>query len=220
MPDWMQAVFNDGPAIELPALFARLGAAFALGAAVALVYAATHHGDATYHPGFVTTLVLLSILIAVVTQVIGENVARAFSLVGALAIVRFRTVVADTRDTAFVIFAVVVGMAAGAGQIEVALAGLVVGGAAAFIVRPRGIRALPAWRLTVRIGIGQDRAQLDSILGRACASRELRASSTTRQGAAIEMTYDVRLSESSSPAAVIADLNGLPGIQQAELTRV
>ena len=50
---------------------------------------------------------LLSILIAMVTQVIGDNIARAFSLVGALSIVRFRTVVRDTQDTAYVIFAVV-----------------------------------------------------------------------------------------------------------------
>ena len=50
---------------------------------------------------------LLTILIAMVTMVIGNNMARAFGLVGALSIVRFRTVVEDTRDTAFVIFAVV-----------------------------------------------------------------------------------------------------------------
>ena len=49
-----------------------------------------------------------------VSMVIGNEIARAFSLVGALSIVRFRTVVEDTRDTAFVIFAVVVGMALGA----------------------------------------------------------------------------------------------------------
>ncbi|MDZ4830382.1 MAG: hypothetical protein SGJ09_09330 [Phycisphaerae bacterium] len=47
------------------------------------------------------------------TMVIGSSVARAFSLVGALSLVRFRTVVDDTRDTAFVIFALIVGMAAG-----------------------------------------------------------------------------------------------------------
>ena len=74
------------------------------------------------------TLVLLSILIAMVTQVIGDNVARAFSLVGALSIVRFRTVVRDTADTAFVIFAVAVGMAAGAGHPSVALSGIAVVG--------------------------------------------------------------------------------------------
>jgi hypothetical protein len=56
---------------------------------------------------FPITLALLSVLIAMSTQVIGDNVARAFSLVGALSIVRFRTVVRDTKDTAYVIFAVV-----------------------------------------------------------------------------------------------------------------
>ena len=59
-----------------------------------------------------------------VALVIGNSVARAFSLVGALSIVRFRTVVDDTRDTAFVIFSVVVGMAAGAGLLFVPLLGL------------------------------------------------------------------------------------------------
>ena len=77
---------------------------------------------------FVVTLVLLTILIAMVTQVIGDNVARAFSLVGALSIVRFRTVVRDTQDTAYVIFAVAVGMAVGANHPLVALCGLVVVG--------------------------------------------------------------------------------------------
>ena len=81
---------------------------------------------------FRATLVLLSILIAIVTQVVGNNTARAFSLVGALSIVRFRTVVQDTQDTAFVIFAVVMGMAAGANDIWISVIGLVVVTAAAF----------------------------------------------------------------------------------------
>ena len=85
-----------------------------LGAVVAFVYRRTRVPAHTT-PSFTVTLVLLTILIAMVTQVIGDNVARAFSLVGALSIVRFRTVVRDTQDTAYVIFAVAVGMAVGAG---------------------------------------------------------------------------------------------------------
>src|SRR3712207_7596331 len=61
---------------------------------------------------------------AMVTQVIGDNIARAFSLVGALSIVRFRTVVRDTQDTAYVIFAVAVGMAVGAGHPMLAASGM------------------------------------------------------------------------------------------------
>ena len=84
----------------------RLVLAALLGGVVALVYRRSRFEPAS---SFTATLVLLSILIAMVTQVVGDNVARAFSLVGALSIVRFRTVVRDTQDTAYVIFAVAIG---------------------------------------------------------------------------------------------------------------
>ena len=92
-------------------------------------------------PTFPVTLVLLSVLIAAFTQVIGDNIARAFSLVGALSIVRFRTVVRDTQDTAFVIFAVVVGMAVGARDLAVSGIGFAVVGVAAFLMRPRAVKS-------------------------------------------------------------------------------
>src|SRR6186997_3269311 len=110
------------------AVLGRLIAAMVLGGIVAQIY---RHSRAEPASSFTVTLVLLAILIAMVTQVIGDNVARAFSLVGALSIVRFRTVVRDTRDTAFVIFSVAVGMAVGANHPTVALCGLAVVGAAA-----------------------------------------------------------------------------------------
>src|SRR5258708_4738716 len=116
---WLAEDFPGGMEIGHDVLVARIGAALILGCFVAGIYALTQprHQEKT----LVTTLVMLSVLIAMVTLVIGSSVARAFSLVGALAIVRFRTLVEDTRDTAFVMFAVGVGMAAGAGSVVVAL---------------------------------------------------------------------------------------------------
>src|SRR6187549_3416667 len=104
------------------AVLLRLLAALGLGSVVAWIHTRTSKG-AEMGASFPATLVLLAVLIAMVTQVIGDNVARALS------IVRFRTVVRDTRDTAFVIFAVVVGMAAGAQNFWVGGLGLAVGGA-------------------------------------------------------------------------------------------
>src|SRR5438093_9026246 len=95
----------------------RLAAAFVLGCVVAGVYRLTHGRGRPVPLAMTATLVLLSVLIAAVTLVIGNSVARAFSLVGALAIVRFRTIVEDTRDTAFVIYAVVAGMGSGSGYL-------------------------------------------------------------------------------------------------------
>ena len=135
-------------------LLGRLVAAMVLGGIVAQVY---RHSRAEPPSSFTVTLVLLAILIAMVTQVIGDNVARAFSLVGALSIVRFRTVVRDTQDTAYVIFAVAVGMAVGAHNFWVAIGGIGVISIAAFAMRrvPVSDETLP-FTLQVRIGLGHD----------------------------------------------------------------
>src|SRR5215211_3980727 len=108
---------TTAPDVPLPAeeIAIRLACAAALGLAVAVVYFLTQRKKRAESASFVSTLVLLTILLAMVSMVIGSDIARAFSLVGALSIVRFRTVVEDTRDTAFVIFAVVTGMAVGLG---------------------------------------------------------------------------------------------------------
>ena len=136
MPEWLQRTFPNGLDVPLDQMFGRLIVAFFLGCGVAGIYRWTHRKDAAYSPTFVTTLVLMAVLVAVVTQVIGQNSARAFGLLGALAIVRFRTMVRDTRDTAFVVFAVVEGMAAGAGYLPIALAGFGIAAAAAIIMPP------------------------------------------------------------------------------------
>src|SRR5690349_3308664 len=157
MPSFLNSAFQGGASLAPADVLLRLVLAMILGGVVAWVY--KHTRDLTdASPTFPATLVLLSVLIAMVTQVIGDNVARAFSLVGALSIVRFRTVVRDTQDTAFVIFAVVVGMAVGASDVWVAGIGLVVVGTAAAIMRPKGFvpgGALPddTFTLTLRLGI-------------------------------------------------------------------
>jgi uncharacterized membrane protein YhiD involved in acid resistance len=69
-------------------------------------------------------MIILAMVVALVMMVIGNSVARAFSLVGALSIIRFRTVVKDNRDIAYVFFALGAGMAAGVGNYEIALYGV------------------------------------------------------------------------------------------------
>jgi uncharacterized membrane protein YhiD involved in acid resistance len=224
MPEWLQNAFPNGQSIQVDVLFVRLVLAAVLGGAIALIYWWTHRRDETLTPSFLSTLVLLAILIAMVTQVIGDNVARAFSLVGALSIVRFRTVVEDTRDTAFVIFSVIVGMAVGAGYMVVALAGLVVVGLAAAVVRPRH-RAPQAnradWSLSVRVSVGQGpETLLAGIFGKHLEEAHLLSTSTGRQGAALDLAYRVRLRATATPITLIDELNQLPGVQNAELRRL
>src|SRR5205809_2357866 len=157
MPDFLKSPFVDGPSIAPLDVLVRLLVALALGALVAWIYRATRK-NAGLSASFPITLVLLAILIAMVTQVIGDNIARAFSLVGALSIVRFRTVVRDTQDTAYVIFAVVVGMAVGANLAPVGLAGMGIVLIAILLLGMRRREILPPMEddciLNVRVPIG------------------------------------------------------------------
>ena len=82
----------------------NLVTAFVLALVIAFTYRATHRG-LSYSQSFVLTLIFVTVITAMVVMVIGNNLARAFALVGAMSIIRFRTVVKDTKDTAFVFFA-------------------------------------------------------------------------------------------------------------------
>src|SRR5262249_7204142 len=147
---------------------------------------------------------------------------RAFSLVGALSIVRFRTVVDDTRDTAFVIFAVIVGMAVGTGQFLVPVVGIpVVGLAAIGLHRSRSGNSTPIeGTLTVRIGLGRDAESLLAVpLASHVERRRLISVGTTKQGAALELEYAVRLKSETDLTGLVTDLNQVEGIQSVEIKR-
>ncbi len=216
MPEFLTAPFVQTSAISPVDVFARLVVAVLLGGVVAWVYRRTR---AEHISTFPATLVLLAVLIAMVTQVIGDSVARAFSLVGALSIVRFRTVVRDTQDTAFVIFAVVVGMACGASDPRVALIGLVVVSAAAFVMRPKTKHAGDSFVLELRVASGID---LDDVIGGLLdtfvSDRRLVSLGTARQGIALEASYAVKLRQGQRPDDLVKALNRIDGVQNVLLS--
>ena len=217
MPELMRSMeLGDG---SIGVSVARLVAALAMGALVAVIYKWARSSEAS---SFTATLVFLAILIAMVTQVIGDNIARAFSLVGALSIVRFRTVVRDTQDTAYVIFAVAVGMAVGAGHMVLALAGTaIVALAAAAMKRPatNGVEPWP-FRLVVRLGLGYDIDRtLAATLDIPLSARRLVGVSTVRQGAAIEYSYQIAPLGDGQAQELVSRLNRLDGVQGVTLER-
>jgi uncharacterized membrane protein YhiD involved in acid resistance len=82
-----------------------------------------------YSISFLNSLVMISLLTALVIMVIGDSLARAFGLVGAMSIIRFRTAVKETLDIAHIFFALAIGMTAGVGLYGAAIAGTIVVGA-------------------------------------------------------------------------------------------
>lgn len=85
---------------------------FLLALVIGWVYKKTYKG-VSYTQSYVHTLIMLAMIVSLIMLIIGSNIARAFSLVGALSIIRFRNAVKDTRDVGYIFFAMAIGMACG-----------------------------------------------------------------------------------------------------------
>jgi hypothetical protein len=207
--------------VHLADVFFRLALAALFGFAVAWVYRRSRKSTDVIS-SFPTTLVLLSVLIAMVTQVIGESMARAFSLVGALSIVRFRTVVRDTQDTAYVIFAVAVGMAVGAQNPWIAILGLVIVTVVAAIMRRRAGEApdaQPAFLLNIRLPVGFQMDPIHKVIEGYVQGLDLLSVSTAKQGVSVDYSYETRLRPHASPDELVKGLNRIEGVQSVEFQR-
>lgn len=98
-------------------------------------YRAAYRGPG-YSASFLNSLVLLAMITAVVIMVIGDSLARAFGLVGAMSIIRFRTAVKEVMDIVHIFLALAIGMTAGVGLAAAAVMGtIVLGGIYLMLVR-------------------------------------------------------------------------------------
>ncbi|MBL8813519.1 MAG: DUF4956 domain-containing protein [Planctomycetaceae bacterium] len=219
MPDWLRDASGVTTGLPFTQQLIRLLAALVMGFGVAVIFRFSHGRQHPRAATLTTTLILLSMLIAMVSMVIGGSVALAFSLVGALSIVRFRTVVEDTRDTAFVIFAVIVGMAAGAGQLMVPLVGMPIVGAVAILLGRYGSAPdLDRSLLTVRLGLGRNVSEVVlPVLSRHCRSVKLTGAATAKQGASVEVTYSIITENPEALVTLVSQLNQVEGLQSVEI---
>jgi hypothetical protein len=87
---------------------------FILGAVISITYMKTSNKGG-YSQNFSLTLVIIPTVIAIIVLLIGNNIARAFSLAGAFSIIKFRSAPGDPKDIAFVLFTMAAGLACGVG---------------------------------------------------------------------------------------------------------
>jgi hypothetical protein len=104
--------FNTVTTVTLMDLALSTICSFVLSMIVARTYIATHSGY-SYSRSFTIALVLVCVTITLIMIIIGSNIARAFALVGAMSIVRFRNPVKDSRDLVYIFMAIAIGMASG-----------------------------------------------------------------------------------------------------------
>lgn len=96
--------------------------AFVQSQVVAWIYIYTHSG-LSYSRAFVQSIILITLIVCMAMIVIGNNIAVAVGLIGALAVIRFRNILKDTRDTSFIFLALILGMACGTGNFFYSMVG-------------------------------------------------------------------------------------------------
>ena len=90
-------IYPEDPFFSVPDVIIALFWSILLSMFIAITYRGTHR-SVSYSQSFTQTLVLLCMIVGAVMLIIGTDIARAFTLVGALSIVRFRTAIKETRD--------------------------------------------------------------------------------------------------------------------------
>lgn len=145
---------------------------------------------------FFLSLVMISAVVAVVISLIGSNVARAFSIAGVFALVRYRSIPGDGKDIAFVFMAMASGLACGLGYLTLGLAVVVVLSVVVVLVNLLGNLLVKSECRQLRILIPEDmdyQGVFDDLLGEYTTKASLDRIKTTNMGTLYELTYIIYL---------------------------
>ena len=130
----LEALSEMQTKMPIETVFLILVIAFIVAMIIYLTYKNTYTG-VMYNPRFNVSLVMITMVTTIVMVVIGSNISVSLGMVGALSIIRFRTAVKDPRDTAFIFWGVVSGLACGTQNYTIVLAGSIVICAVLFIFK-------------------------------------------------------------------------------------
>lgn len=186
MRKYLYEIISNSGNLTTEDIIVRIAVAAALGCAIYLSYWITHSGS-IYSRKFNVTLLTLTVLTATVMTVIGNNVALSLGMVGALSIIRFRTSIKDSRDTAYIFWTIIVGICCGVG--DYLLAG--VGSAIVFLLLLFFGRVRSENRILLVIRAQRDREEAIRrlLFGYFTSPPVIKAQNTTE--ATVEFIYEV-----------------------------
>lgn len=177
--------------LTLQSFLLAIGVALALGFVVSLVYIKTHKTK-TPSQSFSLTLIILPAVVTVIILLVGNSVARAFSLAGAFSIIRFRSAPGDAKDITYVLFTMAIGLAAGMGYIL--YAAVVTGVLCAVMAILEAIKfgqptnTAKILKITIPENLDYQNA-FDAVMQKYTASSTLRKVKTTELGSLYELEY-------------------------------
>ena len=190
--------------------------AFFLGFIISLVYKKTHKG-LSYSQSFVLTNIFVCVIVSMVIMVIGNNLARAFALVGALSIIRFRTVVKDTKDTAFIFWSLAAGMASGTGSYFLAISGTAVISMIALVLYYTNYGSIFKSEFIIQFrsrNSAKNKKNYNKIFSEYCKSSTLLNAESSGDGQSLKLSFDIVLKENKTYDEFIQKLSKVSGLSE------
>jgi uncharacterized membrane protein YhiD involved in acid resistance len=198
----------------------NISVALLCGLLISWIYRRTYRGPG-YSVSFVNSIVLLAMITSLVIMVIGNNLARAFGLVGAMSIIRFRTPVKDTRDIVYIFFGLAAGMAAGVGYHRIAIIGTLFVGVVIYLFSRTNLTVPRQEEYLLQFSFssnGDDAPTYQPVLKRHCRRHQLiNVRSLADEQESLELSYYVRFRDRRNNEEFMRDLRAVPGVDQINL---
>ena len=183
-----------------------LGASIVIGVIIAIVYMYISKKEG-YQKNFIIGLLMLPAVVSVVILLVGSNVARAFSMAGAFALVRFRSAPGSAKDISIVFFTMAAGLACGLGYVTFAAAFtalllLILISAFGFADRNEGRKQL---KIVIPESLNYN-SVFDDLFDKYTSENRLNKVKTTNMGTMYELTYEIRLKNDDAEKDFIDEL--------------
>lgn len=219
----MDTLFNLGASATTPVPLAtvviNLLLTFVMAVVIGFVYKRTHRG-LSYSQTFVLTLVMTAMVVAVIMMVVGSNLAYAFGILGAVALIRFRTPVKDTKDTGYLFLSLATGLAIGTGNYTVGIIGpMLILLAIALLERLR-FGSIRTHQYLLSFVLRQENGPTnayETVFRNYLKHSALLNINSVDGGKASELTYHVNFSDAKRQADFVRDLSGLAGVERVHL---
>lgn len=213
----LQSVYVFSPSISeiLSNILVSLVCSFV----ISIIYRFTYRGPG-YSGSFVNSIVFLSVITALVIMVIGNNLARAFGLVGAMSIIRFRTAIKDTVDIVYIFLSLAIGMASGVGYHKLAFAGTIIVGIIFIILSNDKISFFVSNQYMLQFVYSDSKPDTKSfipILYNYCKDFEIINIKSNEIDRSFEYSYYIRILKNKDANKLLFDLQKVEGIKSINL---
>ncbi len=197
----------------------NLCVALSCGYFISLIYRFTYKGPG-YSVSFAHSIILLSMITSVVIIVIGNNLARAFGLVGAMSIVRFRTAVKETRDIVFIFFGLTIGMAAGVGLHKLAVICTLFIGMVLFLFSKYSLTESRQKEYLLQFSSTQNGSKSPPyipVMDKYCSHHKVINVKSVGEDDMLELSYYVKLKDLENSSEFTSELQKVKGVQYINL---